>query len=50
MEQEKSVLPIVAHETYPEPMELEVSYSNERVHFVIHIGTNSLFIVFLCRN
>ena len=42
MEQEKSVLPIVAHETYSEPMEVEVIYINEFLHFVIYISTDIL--------
>ena len=42
MEQEKSILPIVAHETYLESMEIEVIYINEFLHFVIYIGIDSL--------
>ena len=41
MEQENSVFPIVAHETYLEPMEVEVIYIGEFLDFVIYIGTDS---------
>jgi hypothetical protein len=50
MKQEKSAVPLVAHETYPEPREVEVSNSNECHWFVVYFVTDSLLLVFLCRN
>ena len=50
MEQEKSDVPLVDHETYPKPTGLDVGYNNEFLCFVIYIGTDSLLLVFLCRN
>ena len=50
MEQEKSVVPLMAHETHPEPTKVEVSYNNECLRFVIYIDTDSLLLAFLCRN